>query len=118
MEGHDVEPQARVAPPDVVDDTLVALSCGSADDVMAVLSALPQSSGGAAYEADPLTWEEAQSSPHGEDWRLSFQDELTSLRQMGVYELVPRSSMPPGCRVHCGKPVFHVKCDANGQVYR
>jgi hypothetical protein len=105
-----------VDPPDAV-DMLIALSCGSADDVMAALSALPQSTGGGTYEPDPATWEEAQSSPHGAEWCLSFQEELSLLQQMGVYELVPHSSVLASCHVHCGKPVFHVKCDANGQVY-
>jgi hypothetical protein len=68
------------------------------------------------YENDPLSWAEAQSSAHGKEWRLSFQEELDSLNKMGVYELIPRSSVPLGQRIHTGKLVFHVKRDANGDV--
>jgi hypothetical protein len=66
---------------------------------------------------DSFTWDEAQSSIHGAEWQVSFQEELSSFQQMGIYELIPHSSVPPGCRVHRGKPVFYVKRDANGQVY-
>jgi hypothetical protein len=70
------------------------------------------------YEMDPLSWKEAQASSHSEEWQRSFQEELDSLKQMGVYTLVPRSSVPAGTRIHTGKPVFHVKRDADGNVCR
>jgi hypothetical protein len=73
---------------------------------------------GSDYEHDPLTWDEAQSSDHGAEWHQSYQEELDSLKHMGVYQLIPRSSVPPGHRIHHGKPVFHVKCDAAGNAYR
>jgi hypothetical protein len=95
-----------------VNDAPEAPEPGSLDEVLA---ALPKE---LDYEMDPLTWEEARSSAHGNDWHTSFQEELNSLKDMGVYELIPRSSVPAGSRIHRGKPVFHVKCDANGLVYR
>jgi hypothetical protein len=69
----------QVASSPLADDTLMVLSCGSADEVAAVLSALPQAPGAPIYETDPLTWDEAWSSIHGVEWRVSFQEELTSL---------------------------------------
>jgi hypothetical protein len=70
------------------------------------------------FEVDPLSWEEAKNSPHCEEWWISYQDELNSLKEMGVYVLVPRSEVPAGQKIHKGKPVFHVKRDATGTVYR
>jgi hypothetical protein len=94
------------------------LVCHSAAEVSVVLSALPQTPGGQDFEADSLTWEEAQLSAHSEDWCVSFQEELASLKHMGVYELVPHSSVPTGTRIHHRKPVFHVKWDAQGCIYQ
>jgi hypothetical protein len=96
---------------------LLDLSCGSTEEVLATLSTLPNSTD-VDYETDPLTWEEARASKHGAAWRESFQEELASLKQMGVYELIPPSAVPSGHWIHRGKPVFHVKRDAEGQVYR
>jgi transposase InsO family protein len=104
---------------DPIDEALATLRCASEADVSAVLAALPRLPGAESdYEADPLSWDEARRSAHGDAWRASFAEELASLKQMGVYQLVPLDSVPPGCRIHRGKPVFHVKRDANGLVYR
>ena len=68
------------------------------------------------YEVDPLTWAKACASPFADDWCWSIQEELNSLKGMRVYELVSRSSVPQGQKIHTGKPVFHVKRDADGTV--
>jgi hypothetical protein len=96
-------------------DEELALALSSLDSLTSVahgISAVPES----IYESDPLSWAEAQSSAHGEDWWRSFQEELDSLNKMGVYDLIPQSSVPLGQKIHTGKPVFHVKRDADGNV--
>ena len=48
---------------------------------------------------EPRTWKEAQESPEAEEWRKGYLDELKSLKEMGVYKLVPRSSVPVGAKI-------------------
>jgi hypothetical protein len=44
---------------------------------------------------EPRTWEEALQSVDSEKWRAGYLDELNSLKDIGVYTLVPRSEVPP-----------------------
>jgi hypothetical protein len=85
-------------------------------DILAALSDLSAMPDGAIFEPDPLSWAETCSSPHADEWRYSFQEELDSLKNMNVYALVPWASVLSGCHIHTGKPVFHVKCDVAGNV--
>ena len=48
---------------------------------------------------EPQTWEEAQRSPYAEQWHTGYKEELTSLKDMGVYELVPKSQVPLGQKI-------------------
>jgi len=59
---------------------------------------------------DPATLSEALNSPDGPSWRGSI-EELSSLRDMQVYKLVSRSSVPAGRKVLRGKWVFRLKRD-------
>jgi hypothetical protein len=88
------------------------------DDILAAISDLNCTIPSDDFEPNPQTWAEAQSSTHGSDWCKCFQDELDSLKSMGVYILVPQSEVPTGQKIHRGMPIFHVKWDANGAVYR
>ena len=47
-------------------------------------------------------------------WTPGIQDELRSLKEMGVYKLIPHSDIPTGCKVLHGKWVLLLKHDENG----
>ena len=58
------------------------------------------------------------NSPDATKWTLGIQDELKSLKEMGVYQLVPRSDIPAGCKVLRGKWVLLLKRDEHGNPVR
>jgi Reverse transcriptase (RNA-dependent DNA polymerase) len=70
------------------------------------------------FEDDPKTWEEAKSSADAEKWREGYLEELKSLKDMGVYKLIPQDDVPQGKRIQKGKPVFHIKRDKTGKAVR
>ena len=68
----------------------------------------------AEFPSDSVTLHKALSSSDASDWHASIEEELKSLLNMGVYKLVPHSSIPAGCKVLHGKWVFCLKRDENG----
>jgi Reverse transcriptase (RNA-dependent DNA polymerase) len=68
------------------------------------------------YPDEPLTVKEALGSPERKEWSAALQDEFKSLREMGIYKLVPRSDVPQGWKIMRGKPVFLRKRDETGTV--
>lgn len=66
------------------------------------------------FEEEPHTWEEVKCSSDAACWEASYCDELKSLKEMGVYKLIPHSDVPMGTKVHKGHPVFHLKHDKHG----
>ena len=44
---------------------------------------------GVLFEEEPRTWDEAKRSPDATHWEAGYREELRSLKEMGVYELVP-----------------------------
>ncbi|KAJ3558222.1 hypothetical protein NP233_g11548 [Leucocoprinus birnbaumii] len=60
---------------------------------------------------DPKSIEEALGCPDGDKWKAAIEEELSSLRDHGVYVLVPRSSVPNGCKVMSSKWVLVSKRD-------
>ena len=68
------------------------------------------------FDDEPRTWKEAQASSEAKEWTKGYLDELKSLKEMGVYKLVPRSSVPAGAKIRKGCPVFTRKRDENGNV--
>ena len=67
---------------------------------------------------EPRMWEEAKVSVHAKQWEAGYRDELNSLKDMGVYKLIPQDQVPTGRKVHRGRPVFKLKRDENGKVVR
>ena len=67
---------------------------------------------------EPRTWKEAQASSEAKEWKNGYLDELKLLKDMGIYKLVPRSSVPAGAKIRKGRPVFTRKRDENGNVVR
>jgi len=65
------------------------------------------------HNPDEPTFREAMNSPDADKWTLGIQDKLKSLKEMGVYKLIPHSDVPAGCKVLRGKWVL-LKCDEHG----
>ena len=70
------------------------------------------------FEDEPKTWEEAQQSVDARRWEEGYRDELKSLKEMGVYKLVPRQDVPQGTKIRKGRPVFRIKRDETGKAVR
>ncbi len=49
--------------------------------------------------SDPKSTDEALASNQSGEWRSAIEEELSSIKSMEVYELVPRSKVPSGRKV-------------------
>ena len=49
-----------------------------------------------------------------EMWRKGYLDELISLKDMGIYILVPRLEVPWGDKIWKGRPIFKMNWNENG----
>ena len=70
------------------------------------------------FEDESKTWEAAKNSGDAEQWQAGYLDELKSLKDMGVYKLIPRGNVPQGKWICRGQPVFHIKHDESGHAMR
>lgn len=73
------------------------------NQVLARLNVTKDDLGISPEDVDPevsRTWNQAQQSIDAEQWKLAYEDELKSLREMGVYHLIPRNKVPSGHRIH------------------
>ena len=66
-------------------------------------------------DSDPITFQEAVSSPHSSQWLAAMQDELASMRRNNVWDLV---ELPADCETVGCKWVFKTKRDAKGEIER
>jgi hypothetical protein len=64
---------------------------------------------------EPKTYRQARESPHWPDWKKAMDDEINSLNENNVWEVVPR---PQGRRIVDGKWVFKAKGNALGELER
>jgi len=64
----------------------------------------------------PATWREAMKSEDAPHWRAAADKEMTGCEQMGVWELVSRSSVPKWQTIIGCKWVFKIKTDSSGAV--
>ncbi|KDQ11611.1 hypothetical protein BOTBODRAFT_46365 [Botryobasidium botryosum FD-172 SS1] len=48
---------------------------------------------------EPANLREALESPHAKEWQAAYNDEFKSIKDMEVYELIPRSEVPKGQKV-------------------
>jgi transposase InsO family protein len=69
-------------------------------------------------EADPSSLAEARRSANWSCWSTALEEEFRSIRDLGVYKLVPRSSVPAGRKLLQGKPVFKLKRDEHNAPTR
>ena len=67
---------------------------------------------------DPRTYRQAMQAYDAECWDKSYDDEMASISQHGVWTLVPRSSVPKGHRIVGSRPVFFRKRDEHNEVSR
>jgi hypothetical protein len=72
------------------EDTLVAiLSEEELTTLAAVFVAMPNNLEHEQSD-DPTTYSEAMASEHTSDWTTALTEEFNTLRELGVYKLVPR----------------------------
>ena len=86
-----------------------------------VLSAIGDCSALSAHQFAtdaPKNWDEARIGPEAPEWEMAINDELKSLKDMGVYKLIPRSDLPEGTKVRKGSILLHNKVDENGDLAR
>jgi len=79
--------------------------------VHAVSTALAQ-----LEEQTPSTWKQAMASPEAAKWKAATNKEMASIEEMGVWDLVSRSSVPRGQIVIACKWVFKIKTNEHGAV--
>lgn len=92
-------------PPDL-DDSQAALAADGA---------LPMD---VEYPGDPRTRAEADASPYAAQWADALRAEMKSFKDLGVYRLIPRTSVPTGKTILKGKPVYRLKRDEAGHPTR
>ncbi|KAJ3504138.1 hypothetical protein NMY22_g18020 [Coprinellus aureogranulatus] len=67
---------------------------------------------------DPKSWKEARDTDDGEEREEAAWEDLDSLKEMKVYELVPLEAVPKGMSVRKVKLVFKQKKDELGKTVR
>ena len=69
---------------------------------------------------EPRDWEDSQCRPLVEaaEWKATFKDEIKSLKDMGVYKLVPRSEVPTSSKIRRCKAILKNKLDKKGNLAR
>lgn len=77
----------------------------------------------AAMEADvepdvPKTFKQVLESKHKDRWLQAMKDEIASITDHKVFELVPRTAVPQGRRVLKGKWVFTLKRNSEGEIVK
>ena len=89
------------------------------DRALSAISEMPQiDPSSLEFDDEPRTWKEAKASADAKRWEEGYRDELKSLKDMGVYKLIPRTDVPQGQKVRKGMPVFRIKCDETGKAIR
>ena len=89
------------------------------DWALSAISEMPQIDPSSLdFDDEPRTWKEAQMSADAKRWEEGYRDELKSLKDMGVYKLIPRTDVPQGHKVRKGMLVFQIKCDETGKAIR
>jgi hypothetical protein len=83
------------------------------DDLVAFTAALE-----VLDDEDTLTLKQALSGPERDKWRHALLEEFESIRKMGTFRLVPRSSVPTARRILRGKAVFKRKRNEVGDIVR
>jgi len=85
------------------------------DDMDAVVHAVSEGVG-LLDDRTPQSHSEAVSGPDADKWTASMDKEIASCLALGVWELVPRSSLPKGTNILPVRWVYKIKTDENGNV--
>ena len=67
-------------------------------------------------EDDPISYRDAFSRPDVPDWQAAYKDEMKSLHDHKVWDLIPRDQVPACRKVIPLKPVFYYKHDSDGKI--
>jgi hypothetical protein len=70
------------------------------------------------YPDDPCNYREAMAAPDAPAWISGTHEELKALKDLGVYELVPPTSVPPNKTILDLKAVYTRKRNENSEVVR
>ena len=62
-------------------------------------------------KVNPISYRDAFSRPDVPLWQAAYEDEMKSLHDHKVWDLIPRDQVPAGRKVIPSKPVFHYKHD-------
>ena len=88
------------------------------DDILAAIADIPQIDL-KNYDLDkPNTWNKVKSSSYSKQWENGYKEELQSLKDMGVYKLIPCSQILLSTKIQKGHPVFRLKYDTDGKPVR
>ena len=69
-----------------------------------------------ACQQDPRSWKEAMGTAERSSWKLAADEEMDSLKEAGVFKVVPRSEA--NGRVVSSKWVFKMKTNSDGWIER
>ena len=87
------------------------------DQALSAMSEMPQIDPSTLEFEDELrNWKEAKASADAKCWKEGYHDELKSLKEMGIYKLIPRSDVLQGHKIRKGMPIFRIKCDETGKA--
>jgi len=65
---------------------------------------------------DLKSWKETMASYDATEWVEGIKEEIDSLHAHEVFTLIPKCSIPHGCRVVKSRPHCHRKCNERGEV--
>ena len=60
------------------------------------------------FKHKPQIWKKAKTLAGSMSWTEAYHNELKSLKEMGVYKLIPRSEVPHSHKVRKGQLVFKI----------
>ncbi|NBO65472.1 MAG: hypothetical protein EBU88_11640, partial [Acidobacteria bacterium] len=66
----------------------------------------------------PNSYKEARASLEAAGWQQSMDEEMTNLRKLGCWTVVPRSSLPPNTPIMGTRWTYRKKTDENGTFTR
>src|SRR5467141_2230565 len=69
-------------------------------------------------EDNPISYRDAFSRSDALQWQSAYEDEMKSLCEHKVWDLIPHAQIPAGRKVIPLKPVFNYKWDSNGNIIR
>ena len=66
----------------------------------------------------PNSYKEARAHPHAAGWMQACDEEMTNLRKLGCWTVIPRSTLPPHTLVMGTRWTFRYKLDSHGNLTR